>query len=115
MIKLKIKGFTLVELIIVITILVILATIAFISYDWYTTDSRDASRLSTLKNIKDGLEKYYVQVWDYPMPDNIYLTWKLEWNDVNYVWYIWDDVTRAIKMNPVPLDPLTGDRDIFIL
>jgi len=67
----KYKAFTLVELIIVITILAILATISFVTFSHYFKESRDASRVTTLANIKKGLDIFYTEVGNYPKPENI--------------------------------------------
>lgn len=65
----KLKGFTLVELIVVITILAVLATVAFISFQWYTSSSRDSVRLADLKNISKSFEINRTKGIDFPLPD----------------------------------------------
>ncbi|MDD3145415.1 MAG: leucine-rich repeat domain-containing protein [Candidatus Gracilibacteria bacterium] len=50
--KIKVKAFTLVELIVVITILAILGTIAFINLQGYSTGARDSKRISDINNIQ---------------------------------------------------------------
>ena len=57
-----IKGFTLVELIVVITILAILWTISFISLQWYSMRSRDSVRISDIKNIITNLELFKLKL-----------------------------------------------------
>lgn len=66
----KLKGFTLVELIIVITILAILATVAFISFQGYTSNSRDSVRLSDIKNISKAFEVNKTKEIELPLPNN---------------------------------------------
>ncbi len=51
----NVKGFTLVELIVVITILVILGTIAFLNLGGMSATARDAQRTSDLKQINDQI------------------------------------------------------------
>lgn len=55
-----IRGFTLVELIVVITILAILSTVAFLSFKGYSASARDSVRLSDLGNISKGLTVYSI-------------------------------------------------------
>lgn len=107
-----IKGFTLVELIIVITILSILATIAFISFQWYSKNARDGNRITTLKNIWKWLEVYKVQTWNYPQPDdsiNIEASWTIIW----YQWNVRDSISRLIKMNVTPTDPSDKEKYLY--
>lgn len=115
--KNHLKWFTLVELIIVITILAILAVIAFMSYQSYIKWARDSQRLSTVWEIRTWLELYYTQVGNYPLPDDIYWTWKYSnWSetiDLNYVWYVWNDVSKKIRMNKIPVDPVSGNKYII--
>ncbi len=66
----KIKGFTLVELIVVITILAILGTIGFISIQGYSSSARDSTRISNLTNLRKGLDIVHVTGMDYPIPEN---------------------------------------------
>lgn len=100
------KGFTLVELIIVISILAILATIAFISFKNYAWNARDANRVSTIKNIETGLELFSLKTGEYPIPDNpnIYTGW-LDWKSQLNQGTIWENVSRVIQINTIPLDP----------
>lgn len=111
------RGFTLVELIIVITILAILATIGFISFQNYTRDSRDGNRVATLTNIEKWLNLFQIQTWKYPLPDWEVFTWALllSWSEVVYssMWTIWEDITRQIKMNKVPTDPVSNSNYIY--
>ena len=92
----KSKGFTLVELIIVITILAILATIGFVSFKNYTGNARDSNRLASLENIQKWLDLYQLKVWNYPEPEDVYLTWIYKTWSINetlsYLWYIKDNI-----------------------
>ena len=104
------KAFTLVELIIVITILAILATIAFVSFQWYTKNTRDSNRVSTINNIEKWLELFYIQTNKYPTPDettNITWSW---WDILIKQWILWETVSRVIKSNKTPIDPLTNNK-----
>lgn len=115
--KKKIKGFTLVELIIVITILAILATIAFVSFQSYTSDSRDATRISNLTWLQKWLDAFALKVWQYPLPDDIYATglfktWAVN-DTLNYVWYVKENISRLISMNKVPIDPVWNTNFVY--
>lgn len=112
------KAFTLVELIIVITILAILATIAFISFQNYTQDSRDGNRLATITNIDKWLNLFQVQTWKYPKPEWTIINGYLEtpeWGSVLYSDFgmIWETIAKQIKLNIVPLDPLTKNNYVY--
>ncbi len=101
----KIKGFTLVELIIVITILSILALIVFISFKSYGGNARDGSRIATLKNVETGLSLYQVKTWNYPIPEWDIKEGLIQW--VLYIinWEIWPNISKQIQLNTIPKDP----------
>ena len=104
--KYTIKGFTLVELIVVITILSILWTIWFLSMQGYSSTARDSVRITDIKTIKLWLELFHLNVWKYPKPTNstwvTYWTW-IVWNQ----WTFWDSViVNVSKINRKPVDPL---------
>ncbi len=67
----NIKGFTLVELIVVVTILAILGTIGFVSYSSYLTGVRDANRTSSLEAISSWLSLYTTSARSLPIPDQV--------------------------------------------
>lgn len=62
----KIRGFTLIELIVVIAVIGILATISVIGFSRYQADTRDARRASSATTIAEALEKYYDANGEYP-------------------------------------------------
>ncbi|NDK19556.1 type II secretion system protein [Candidatus Gracilibacteria bacterium] len=66
----KLRGFTLVELIVVISILVILGTIAFLQFGSFSSSARDSSRISNVANLKKGLDMFQIKTGVYPMPEN---------------------------------------------
>lgn len=111
------NAFTLVELIIVITILSILAIIAFVSFQNFTRDSRDSNRLATLVNIDKWLNLLQIQTGVFPDPDGNILTGSLliEWTPVVYsnIWTIWENISRVIQMNKIPLDPVSNHQYIY--
>lgn len=94
--KIKIKAFTLVELIIVITILSILATIAFVSFQNYIKTSRDSSKVTSLKVMESWLQTFQIKVWNYPQPDNsLDIVW------VSDQWYIRENIKNLLKISNI--------------
>lgn len=68
--KLKNKGFTLLELLVVIGIIALLISIAAVSYSSAQGKTRDARRKSDIKGIQAAMEQYYSQsaTSSYPGP-----------------------------------------------
>ena len=62
----RIRGFTLIELIVVIAVIGILATITIVGFGRYQADTRDARRLASATAISEALEKYYDANGEYP-------------------------------------------------
>lgn len=53
--KIRIKGFTLVELIVVITILAILATIGFLALSGYSQDAKDSRTKANVRSVQTAI------------------------------------------------------------
>jgi Tfp pilus assembly major pilin PilA len=104
----KINWFTLVELVIMITILAILWTIAFMSFWWYMKNSRDTARIQDINTIKNWFELYSINSNNYPSPDWSILSWSVNWKELTYVWILWDNLSRLLKINKNIKDPLTN-------
>lgn len=64
--RLRLSGFTLVELTIAIAVIGILATISVVSYNGVQERTRDARRKSDLATIIEGLDLYYNKHGKYP-------------------------------------------------
>ena len=64
--KQNVKGFTLVELLIVVIILAVLAAIVVPQFSASTTDARAAALQSNLANIRSAIEFYYQEHGEYP-------------------------------------------------
>ncbi|MDD5197922.1 MAG: FISUMP domain-containing protein [Candidatus Gracilibacteria bacterium] len=109
----KLSGFTLVELIVVITILVILGTIAFTSLTGFSGNARDSDRVTTLKNIESGLDLFQIKSGQYPTPENITGTGTVNGNILASVGEIGDTISRIIKINKIPTDPLSKSNYVY--
>ena len=101
----QIKGFTLVELIVVITILAILSTIGFVSYSWYLAGSRDTNRISQIKAISEWLSLYSTN-HSLPSPDSTSINIMSWTTDVIATqWYAWKNVLETITYSTEWVDP----------
>lgn len=111
------NAFTLVELIIVISILAILAMIAFISFQNYMKDARDGNRVASITQIDKWFNLIQIKTGSYPLPDGNVLTGALDlwWNEVVYshMWIIDENISRLIKMNTTPLDPVSKSKYVY--
>jgi type II secretion system protein G len=67
--KKSVKGFTIVELLIVIVIIAVLAAISVVAYTGTQGRARDSERKSELSNIMKALELYRVDNGGYPRCD----------------------------------------------
>ncbi|MGE4443436.1 MAG: FISUMP domain-containing protein [Candidatus Altimarinota bacterium] len=101
----KKTAFTLIELIIVITILAILATISFMSFKNYSGNTRDRNRLTTISQIKTGLEIYNVKTGEYPFPEENISTGMIQGEILAYKGEISDGISRKINISKTPKDP----------
>ncbi len=64
--KKTMRGFTIVELLIVIIVIAILATITLVTYTGIQQRARDSARLTVLRTLVNGLEMHYVRYGYYP-------------------------------------------------
>ncbi len=64
--KRTVRGFTIVELMIVVGIIGILTTLGFVSFSSIQSNVRDSQRASRIKIITEALEKYYDKNGEYP-------------------------------------------------
>ncbi|MDD5198145.1 MAG: prepilin-type N-terminal cleavage/methylation domain-containing protein [Candidatus Gracilibacteria bacterium] len=100
----KLRGFTLVELIITISILVILGTISIVSIQNFYESSRDSVRVSDLKSLHQGLSLFQIKSGIYPLPeDSIEVTGN--GMILSYQGDIGESISRIININKLPLDP----------
>lgn len=61
------RGFTLMEILIVIALMMILSTVGIGSFISSMTKSRDSQRKSNLNQIAKGLEAFYLNIGRYPL------------------------------------------------
>ncbi len=62
----SVKGFTIVELLIVVVVIGILAAIVTVAYTGIQSAARDSSRIATLNQLQKAIELYYVSNGQYP-------------------------------------------------
>jgi len=62
----SVRGFTLIELMVVIAIIAILATVGLTIYTQAEKSARDGKRIADIQEIQKGLEQYYAVNGDYP-------------------------------------------------
>lgn len=70
----RVRGFTLVEILVVMAIMAILAAIGISAYGTAQLKARDAKRKSDLQSIARALEMYYSDFGEYPDSDNGQIT-----------------------------------------
>lgn len=76
----KIKGFTVVELLVTISIIGILSTITFASFSQAQKKARITKRVSDLKQMQVALEYYYAVNRSYPNSNGSWITECVEFN-----------------------------------
>lgn len=64
------KGFTLIELLVVITIIGILATGATTVFTSQIQKARDSTRITDINSLKNGVNLFYQDVFEYPTGDD---------------------------------------------
>jgi prepilin-type N-terminal cleavage/methylation domain-containing protein len=102
--KRSLRGFTLVELIVVIVILGILSTIGFVSYNGYLGGARDSNRITQMKNINDALTLYSGKN-SLPLPDNYYSIFTSPGNLIGYQGYAGQSVLEIVNYTSGGKDP----------
>jgi general secretion pathway protein G len=105
----SIKGFTLVELLIVVSIMAVLTAIILASFQTARAKTRDTVRFSELVQLRTALNRYYTDNGSYPVTPNQW--YSSEPTDANFSNNSgnWIPGLVASGMVPVlPRDPLGG-------
>jgi len=84
----RLRGFTLIELIVVLTILSLLLTIAVPRYFAHVERAKEATLKHDLSVMRDAIDKYYGDKGKYP--DSL------------------DDLVGSRYIRSIPIDPITG-------
>ena len=86
-----VRGFTLIELMIVMTIIMILASMAAVHYDRSVTRAKEAALHHDLSVMRDAIEQYTLDKQQAPQS--------------------LDDLVSSGYLRAVPVDPITGGKD----
>jgi len=86
-----VRGFTLIELMIVMTIIMILASMAAVHYDRSVTRAKEAALHHDLSVMRDAIEQYTLDKEQAPQS--------------------LDDLVSSGYLRAVPVDPVTGAKD----
>lgn len=90
-----VRGFTLIEILIVITIIGILVTLAQPSYNRAVTSAKEAALKENLFILRDRIDQFYADNGKYPASLN--------------------DLVDKPYMRRIPKDPMTGSADTWTL
>jgi len=86
-----VRGFTLIELMIVMTIIMILASMAAVRYDRSVSRAKEAALHHDLSVMRDAIEQYTLDKEQAPQS--------------------LDDLVSAGYLRAIPIDPITGTKD----
>ena len=89
-----VRGFTLIELMIVMTIIMILASMAAVRYDRSVTRAKEATLHHDLSVMRDAIEQYTLDKQQAPQS--------------------LDDLVSSGYLRAVPVDPITGGKDWIV-
>lgn len=104
--KIRPKGFTLVELLIVIVVLGILISISIVAYNGIQARARDSRRHNDISEIAKGLEVYYSVNHKYPTSGGATIinnTWSASGDSS---WDAFEAALGPYMDNNVPSDPI---------
>ncbi len=96
----NIKGFTLVEMLVVVAIIGILASVFMIGLRGFRGSAYDARRLSDLQKVQGYLELYYNKNRSYPNAST--------WAELGVAL---TDASSGAGVNAIPSDPLVPDQE----
>lgn len=110
--KIKIKAFTLIELLIIITILWILIILWFTNFNWYVKNTRDGVRVTDIKTIYDWLNIYKIKTWKTPLPENYIEVTNWSWA-LTYQGESWIKLLKTVNIKKWWQDPKTKENYIY--
>lgn len=91
----KIKGFTLVELLVVLAILALLLTLAVPRYFTSIERAKEAALQQDLNTLRESIDKFYADTGQYP----------------GYL----EDLVERKYIRKLPVDPITGKNSTWVL
>ncbi len=100
----QLKGFTLIEILVVVAILGILLIISFFFFQRHMMRARDAERKSDLERIEIAFEDYYNDNGCYPTADALYTC-----GSTNLSPYLKEVPCDPLTQRPYVIDYLNGD------
>ena len=123
-----IKGFTLLEMLVVVLIIGILAGIALPQYQMAVTKAKVASILPIMRRWKDALYEYKLQHGSYMTEDGDYpdgatlgVSWPSDWNDgecgdnIGCIGDYWNCITNDEETGYVYCIHKTNDNERFLI
>ena len=101
--KRHLRGFTLIELVVVISILAILSGVLVPRVTNHMKAARDARRLADVKTVRNAIEQYYLDKGSYPSADanSVFGGWDVS-NDGNFI----DALRDSGYLEETPQDPI---------
>lgn len=96
----SLKGFTLVELLVVITLVTLLSAAVYASYTRALTMGRDGRRRVDLASLRDALELYYFDYKSYPTP--VSCNYPTYWCDVSSLGALVPTYIKVLPSDPKP-------------
>lgn len=103
--KIRRKGFTLVELLVVIVVLGILVSISVVAYNGTQGRARDSRRQNDISEIAKALEVYYAVNHDYPTSGGATATTNTWTTTADASWASFVTALKPFMDNNVPSDP----------